>query len=81
MYKRQGKPIVLTEQSGNAGVLGCAVIAAVGCGAYKSFPEATNQMVHITETVEPSEESSSVYEEAYQKYLLLYQSLKNLMKK
>ena len=33
-----GKPIVLTEQSGNAGVLGCAVIAAVGSGEYEKLP-------------------------------------------
>lgn len=76
-----GKPIVLTEQSGNAGVLGCAVTAAVGSGAYDSFPAATDQMVHITETIQPSDASKEAYEQAYQKYLMLYQNLKDLMKK
>lgn len=75
-----GKPIVLTEHSGNAGVLGGAIIAAVGCGAFGDFTAATQHMVTITETVQPNPQLYSVYEEAYQKYIAIYGQLKTLMK-
>ncbi len=73
-----GKPIVLTEQSANAGVLGCAVIASVGSGMYENFPQACEHMVHVTQVVEPDAQAHEEYSEIYAKYLDLYQSLKHL---
>lgn len=75
-----GKPILLTEQSFYAGVLGCAIIAAVGLGRYKSFNEAIENMVHITKMIQPSKENYKTYDKVYKKYLELYQNLKNMMK-
>ncbi len=73
-----GKPIVLTEQSGNAGVLGCAVIAAVGSGEYESFPQACEHMVHVTKVVEPDAQAHEAYTGNYRKYLDLYECTKHL---
>ncbi|MEA5004161.1 MAG: FGGY-family carbohydrate kinase [Christensenella sp.] len=76
-----GKPIVLTEESGNAGVLGACIIAAVGAGRYQGFEQACKKMVHVTKVIEPNMGNYSKYTEVYGRYLELYQSLEHMMKK
>lgn len=76
-----GKPIVLTEQSSNAGVLGCAVISAVGSGQYETFEQACQKMVHITKVIKPNMAKYKKYGKVYQKYLELYRNLKQTMRK
>lgn len=73
-----GKPIVLTENSENAGVLGCAIIAAAGSGEYKSIPDACANMVKTTKIVNPSNDKYELYSNFYKKYLQLYHALKPL---
>ena len=73
------RPVVLTEQSGMAGVLGCAVIAAVGVGHCAGFGEACGKMVHTTRVIEPNESNSKLYDAPYNDYHLLYDSLKQMM--
>lgn len=75
-----GKPIILTQQSGNAGVLGCAIIAAVGSGVHPGFASAAKQMVHVTRQVQPSAVLHEEYQPVFEKYLKLYQNLKDLMR-
>jgi FGGY-family pentulose kinase len=75
-----GKPILLTEQSFYAGVLGCAIISAVGARRYRSFHEAITSMVHVTGKIDPSAENFKTYDQVYKKYLELYKNLKNMMK-
>ena len=75
-----GKPILLTEQSFYAGVLGCAIIAAVGSKRYKTFNEAIGNMVHVTKTIYPSVDNFQTYDRVYKKYLELYKNLKNMMR-
>lgn len=74
-----GKPIVLTEQSSNAGVLGCAIISAVGNGYFESFKEACSSMVHVSKVVEPSEDNYRQYTDIYKRYIDIYNSLKHIM--
>lgn len=73
------KPITLTENSSNCGVLGCAVIAAVGSGEYKGYEEAVDAMVRYTEVIKPDKEAHRLYEPQYQKYLALYEKLEDMM--
>jgi sugar (pentulose or hexulose) kinase len=73
-----GKPIVLTENSGNAGILGGAIIAAVGSGCYKSFEDACDAMTKVTTVVSPDMASREKYSVFYERYLELYQSTKKL---
>jgi FGGY-family pentulose kinase len=75
-----GKPILLTEQSFYAGVLGCAIISAVGSKRYKTFNAAIDNMVRVTKTIYPSAENFQLYDGVYKKYLELYKNLKNMMK-
>jgi sugar (pentulose or hexulose) kinase len=72
------KPTVLTKNSGNAGVSGCAIIAAVGSGCFANFQEACDNMVNVTEVITPDEERHELYEEPYGKYLDIYRNLKSL---
>ncbi|MDR0684890.1 MAG: hypothetical protein LBF83_07155 [Spirochaetaceae bacterium] len=71
-----GKPIVLTENSANAGILGGAIIAAVGSGCYKSFEDACDAMTKVTTVVNPDMASREAYSVFYERYLELYQSTK-----
>jgi len=73
-----GKPIVLTANSANAGILGAAIIAAVGSGAYQSFQDACNGMTETTSVIEPDMVEYKDYELYYQKYLSLYEHTKPL---
>ncbi|MDR1481171.1 MAG: hypothetical protein LBI74_00925 [Synergistaceae bacterium] len=72
------KPTVLTKNSGDAGVLGCAVIAAVGSGYFPDFGRACDNMVRMTEVITPDRERHAQYEESYGRYLDLYENLKDL---
>jgi sugar (pentulose or hexulose) kinase len=72
------KPIVLTKNSRNAGVLGCSIISAVGSGNFVGFDEACEEMVKKTDAIHPDPARYVCYEEPYRKYLDLYRNLKNL---
>lgn len=74
-----GKPIMLTAQSGNAGILGCSIIAAVGCGHFDSFKQACDSMVHVTEIIQPNKQRHKQYNKIYREYLELYRNLKAMM--
>jgi len=74
-----GKPIVLTEQSANAGILGCAMIAAVGDGAFSDFISAGERMVHVKRRIVPDMNNHETYNVSYKKYLKLYKQLKPIM--
>lgn len=73
-----GKPIVLTRDSVNAGILGGAIIAAVGSGAFARFDEACSAMTKVTATVEPGMAEYEGYEPYYRRYLRLYQNARQL---
>ncbi len=72
------KPIVLTKNSGMAGVLGSAIIAGVGAGVYTDFTSAAKGMVQPERTITPAKEAG--YDKAYKKYINLYKQLKPIMR-
>lgn len=59
--------------------LGAAMLAAVGCGVYKSVAEIAEEMVQVTGTVEPNPEASARYDEGYAKFKRLYPALKTVL--
>jgi ribulose kinase len=73
-----GKPIVLTRDSMNAGILGGAIIAAVGSGEFAQFDEACSAMTKVTSIAEPDMIEYEGYEPYYRRYLQLYQNTKQL---
>ena len=54
------------------------MLAAVGCGEYKSVAEAAERLVKVVDTVEPEAELVRKYEERYQKFRKLYPALKEV---
>ena len=60
---------------------GGAILAAVGCGEYKSVQEAADQLVRVVDTVEPDAELVAKYEEKYQQFREIYPALKEVFQK
>ena len=59
---------------------GTAILAMVGAGEYKTVSEAAGKLVGIKENVVPEKDLVSLYEERYQKFKLIYPSVKELYK-
>lgn len=76
-----GKPINLTTRSSDAGILGCAIISAVGSGVYSDFECATENMVRNNSVINPNQRIHDTYEDLYGNYIHLYDQLKGLMHK
>lgn len=74
-----GKPVTVPS-SDTATTLGAAILAGVGVGMYRDFEEAVSLTVQDKRFHEPEEKHCEVYERAYQKYLKIYENLKELMK-
>ena len=67
---------VIESEEGPA--LGGAMLAAVGCGEYKSVEEAASAIVKVVDTVEPESDLVEKYEERYQKFKKIYPAMKAL---
>jgi len=76
-----GEAITLTTRSSDAGILGCAIISAVGKGSYKDFEHATEKMVQKNFVVQPNMKAHESYSDLYNEYTELYGRLKGLMHK
>jgi xylulokinase len=66
-----GRPFVrpvITE----AGVLGAAIIAGMGCGLYRSFPEAVEAMVREEKTFVPAHRRQALYRDWFDLYRELW---------
>ena len=59
---------------------GTAILSMVGAGEYENVSDATEKLVAIKENVYPEEELVSLYEERYQKFRLIYPTVKELYK-
>jgi xylulokinase len=68
---------VVATENPNAGILGAAILAAVGAGLYKTCEEAANVMVRRGEEFHPSDVRRAMYSEMYSVYSKLYPALKN----
>ncbi len=58
-----------------AGTLGAAMIAGVGCGVFKDIKEASEKMVQVIDVIEPSSENICVYDKMYETFKACYKSL------
>ena len=56
-------------------IVGAALLAATGAGAFASVAEATNHAVEVGELIAPTTDAAN-YEDAYQMYRDLYPALK-----
>jgi xylulokinase len=61
----------------DATIIGAAILGAVGVGLYKDPAEAVANMVEVAYTLKPIEENVKRYNDVYQVYRALYQSLIN----
>ena len=59
---------------------GTAILSMVGAEEYETVSEATEKLVEIKENVIPEKELVSLYEERYQKFKLIYPTVKELYK-
>lgn len=66
---------VVTE----AGALGAAIIAGVGCGAFADYADGVAAMVRLDRTFEPDRERHARYMERYEKYRALWPLLKDYL--
>ncbi len=66
----------LANEEGPA--LGAAMLAAVANGEYASVQQAAQQIVKVTDTVEPDAELAALYEQRYQTFRSIYPRLKEL---
>ncbi|MEO8166782.1 MAG: xylulokinase [bacterium] len=66
---------VATVNSSEGPAFGAALMAGVGAGVYSNVAEAAARLVTVTETIQPSQESS-IYNERYQIFTSLYPALK-----
>jgi xylulokinase len=73
-----GKEIIVPS-AGTATALGAAILAGVGTGLYSSFQEAADRTISVKAAYVPNKENSDVYHRGYEKYLKLYENLKEMM--
>jgi xylulokinase len=59
----------------DAAVIGAAICAGVGAGIYPDIPAATDALVRVDRTYEPTPEMVDFYNESYKLYLKTYESL------
>lgn len=67
---------LLVPEAAEAAIVGAAVLAAVGVGAYAEFWDAARRMVHIRRIFEPDPGRATLYAELYQTYASLYPALR-----
>ena len=65
--------------SDTATTLGAAILAGVGTGVYGSFAQAVQKTIAVRRTHEPNMILKAVYDEGYQRYRTLYESLQHMM--
>jgi ribulokinase len=73
-----GLPVVLTSQP-EATVLGAAICAAVGAGAFADLRSAAGAMVQERARIEPDRSARARYDELYGHYLATYDALRPVM--
>ncbi|MBN2047364.1 MAG: hypothetical protein JW750_05945 [Anaerolineaceae bacterium] len=62
-----GKPMIRPKVT-EAGALGAAMMAGVGSGAFHSYPEAVEAMVHMDRVFEPDRDRHQEYLERFERY-------------
>jgi xylulokinase len=67
--------------SDTASTLGAAMLAGVGAGLYRDFPDAVAQTVHIERVHEPDEARHRLYQQYFELYRDLYEQTKGTMER
>lgn len=70
-----GKPVHAIKRTASESI-GNAVLAGFGTGIFDDIGEAANQMVEVVDIIEPREEYKQVYDELFELYKELYDSIK-----
>jgi ribulokinase len=73
-----GVPLRLTRVA-DAPALGSAILAAVGAGEFSSIPEACEQMVEFTRTIEPDMAAHEAYGPLLEAYRATYTNLRETL--
>ena len=61
-----------------AGCLGAAILAGLGCGGFSSASDAVSRFVKVEKVYYPNAERQKLYEEKYEHYLTLYPAMKQM---
>jgi xylulokinase len=72
-----GRPVRACVTSEN-GVLGAAMLAAVGAGVYGDVTAAGEAMVQLLDPLAPDPETAATYDRLYERYVALYPRIKDL---
>lgn len=62
-----GRPFVRPKVN-EAGALGAAILAGLGCGIFSSLKDGVDAMVHLERTFEPDPAKQRLYNERFAKY-------------
>lgn len=68
--------VIRVPSSDTATTLGAAILAGVGCGVYDGYDEAVRRTIRITRIQEPNPDNREIYDRAMERYLRLYEDLK-----
>ncbi len=71
VYNRPVQTLKMTD----AALMGAALLAAVGIGAFSSIPEGTERMVRVDRTYTPDRERAKRYDEVFDIYCRTYEAL------
>ena len=74
-----GRPVV-RPQINEAGVLGAAILAGAGCGAFASLEAGVQSMVRLERTFEPDSQKQAQYNERFAKYQRLWPLLADYLR-
>ena len=73
-----GIPIVALNTV-DAGTVGSAMLTGMALGIFKDLEDAANHMIKLTQTYEPRDEYHVKYMEVYDKFVKLYDAVRNLV--
>lgn len=62
----------------DTGVMGAAIMAAVGIGLFPDYETASDNMIHVAKSFYPDPNFKSHYEKSYSRYLNIYHALKDI---
>ncbi len=74
-----GRPVVRSRVT-EAGCLGAAIMAGIGCGTFSGFAEGVQAMVSLGDRFEPDPARARAYDGSYRKFQLLWPLLKDYLR-
>ena len=74
-----GQPFTRVAQS-EAGIVGCAIIAGVGCGKFASYEDGVAAMVRLDRTFIPDARQHGLYQERFEHYRKLWPLMRDYLR-